>query len=142
MTTTKEPTRKQRLVLGMLAENKTPKQIAKSMGITKTTVYAHLRNLRQRGLVDDDGFPTQGVKAEPALADDSSNGSEPAGNGTLAKVGSIVQNVINEIDGRTEEIVVRSKSIDDEVARLSVERELLDGEAAALTEKRQALVKV
>ena len=51
MTTTYKPGPRRALVLQMTKDGKTPREISRTLDLSTTTVYEHIRALRERGLL-------------------------------------------------------------------------------------------
>lgn len=125
-----KPTPKQAQVLGLVKEGKTPKQIAKTMKISPNGVYAHLRKLRERGLIE--------IAPSDAAPEATSNGhsadSTPEQIKALARqAADTADERVSQIEARLKQIAaetdeLRSEGVDleDEVAQLHAQRKLLD----------------
>jgi DNA-binding CsgD family transcriptional regulator len=63
-TPTNDPplTEKQQQVLDLLAQDKTPTQIAEALNITSQGVHGHMQRLRRRGLIPGEAAPSQGAR--------------------------------------------------------------------------------
>lgn len=68
-----KPTPKQAKVLGYLSQGKSVAEIAKRMKISNNAVYGHMRALKDRGLLDEEGAVGASREEVPA----TSNGHGP-----------------------------------------------------------------
>lgn len=126
-----------------LDKGKTPKQIAKSMRITRNGVYAHIRKLREKGVIPEKGAngdqPTNEVEEAPVEPATSSNGSPEDVGEVLGGVRSALRNQIEVVDERISEIDTRTDQIDQESEVLANEKVNLTGERTSLASTREKL---
>lgn len=137
------PSKKQQQVLGLIAEGQKPKDIAKRMKISVNGVYGHMRKLKAKGLLTEDGQITDsldGVAAKAtakAKVKAATNGGTHGG--TVDQVRSIVEGTIKTIENRQGEASTRQKEISVEIARLREEDDALAHEQDTLDKQKAAL---
>lgn len=141
----KKATAKQRKVLKALEAGKTPKEIAKSMKIGPTGVYAHIGRLKALNLLDADGKPfvqDQEQPQEPAaeelppLPPPHPESVSIVGDDILKLLKQsleVIDERILDIKGRFEQISKQTQDLQDEAGILSREADSL----AAQREKIQ-----
>lgn len=132
----------QQRVLQKLERGGTPKQIARDLRISVNGVYSHMRKLREKGVIPENGSRPQ-AEVEEAPASVSPNGS--SGNGaseTLAGVREVVSVQIKTMQERMNDIDNRVESITDESNRLEQERADLESERTMLADASTKLAEV
>src|SRR5688500_8847872 len=105
-TTPSDLTDRQRDVLELHRKGKNPTEIGKELGISSQGVHGHMRRLKQRGLIEDDG-PKAGKKPKNGVTHDPSKALEA------------VQATINQ----------QEQNLMDRLDEIAHEREQLDAEA-------------
>lgn len=126
-------TTKQALVLGMLRDGKSPKQIARKLKITVNGVYGHRRKIEAKGYSTD--------PIEEGTTDEPTNGKVATAIATdvIEKVRANVSEQIDLVDGRLQAIEIRWKEIAAEQEKLESEGDRLNAEASMLSQTREKL---
>lgn len=127
MTTTLDPatieglTDKQREVLELHNDGKSPTEIGKALGITSQAVHGHFRRLRASGLVPDTGA------AKPAAAKRPARITAPNGRQAFDP-GSAINAVKLAAAQQRRELDAREQQIDGEIEALKADKKAI-GEA-------------
>lgn len=130
MTTTTSLSKKQQQVLTHLEKGRTPKEIAKKMGVTVTGIYGHMRRIERKGhTVPRSG---QSKPATPTPAKASTNGHSQYGKETLALIELAerrAETIKSEIEVTEAEVEERKKTLD----KLIGESDLVEGMLGSAT---------
>lgn len=130
-------TAKQRKVLRALEKGRTVKQIAKSMKIGETGVYAHIRRLKELGLLNENGKPLQTTpEPSPAIPPPSDSLIDL---GADESVSNLVKDAIGVIEQRQGAITARQEEITRGIAEFEQEEKALIAEQEGLAERRVKL---
>jgi predicted transcriptional regulator len=118
MTTTDDGlTDRQRDVLRLHREGKSPTEIGKELGFTSQGVHGHLRRLRQKDLIEGTG------RTKPVAPPNGGQPTSPA---------AALETVRSEERRERRGLVTRKEAIAEEIAALEREREEIDGVIAEI----------
>jgi DNA-binding CsgD family transcriptional regulator len=114
-TPTNDPplTEKQQQVLDLLAQDKTPTQIAEALNITSQGVHGHMQRLRRRGLIPGEAAPSQGARRN--------RGSRKAATSAGITPTDAFAEVRASIDAQRQGLTARASELDQEIDDLKAE---------------------
>lgn len=137
MTADSNLTRKQKKVLALWQQGKTPAQIAKALKVGRNGVYTHLRNLREKGYnLDGDEGNTNPAKTKVKV---TSNGS---GKITSASLQTAISDAAKVAKHRAEQIEKRKAELLNTINEAQREVDALDAEWTAVTAAEDKLASI